>query len=198
MYRLSNNDGSPALESAAALYNNAISLSGMSKTFALPGLRIGWLATRNLELMQIMCGFKDYITICCSAPSELLSIIGLRNSDRLVEHTLSIVKANLQHLDQFFGRYYDLFQWHRPKAGTAAYVRLKGWLLKVGSGGASGFCDQLVRQKQVLLAPAAMFEDTGEYVRVGFGRRNLPECLTALEEFLKENAPKYMMSKGTI
>ena len=189
MYRLSNNDGSPALDSASALYNNAITLCGMSKTFAMPGVRIGWLATKNRNLMQLMSVFKDYTTICSSAPSELLSIIGLRNSGRLVAHTLGIVKTNLKLLDEFFSKYTDIFEWHRPKAGTAGFVRLKGWLLKFGSGGATGFCDKLVKDKEVLLAPSAMFDHVDEYVRVGFGRRDLPECLLALEEFIKENLP---------
>ena len=47
MYRLTNNDGSSAYPSAAQVYDNAISLFGVSKTFGLPGLRIGWMASQN-------------------------------------------------------------------------------------------------------------------------------------------------------
>ena len=47
MYRFSNNDGEQTLPSACFLYTNSISLSGLSKTFALPGLTLGWLCTQN-------------------------------------------------------------------------------------------------------------------------------------------------------
>lgn len=47
----------------------------MSKSFAMPGLRIGWLALRDKELFQKLADYKDYTTICSSAPSEILSIM---------------------------------------------------------------------------------------------------------------------------
>ena len=76
MYRLSNNDGSAPLQSASAICENSMTLCGMSKTFALPGLRIGWLATRNKDVMNMMQTFRDYTTICSPGPSELLATIG--------------------------------------------------------------------------------------------------------------------------
>ena len=82
MYRLSNNDGTEALMSGCAMYENAVTLCGMSKTFALPGLRIGWLATKCKELMEMMGSFKDYTTICSPGPCELLAIIGERERER--------------------------------------------------------------------------------------------------------------------
>lgn len=60
-------------------YPNAISLNGMSKSFSLPGLRIGWLVTQNKTFLKIAQKWKDYTTICGSAPSEILSIAALRN-----------------------------------------------------------------------------------------------------------------------
>lgn len=47
----------------------------MSKSFSMPGLRIGWLALRDKELYQKIADYKDYTTICSSAPSEILSIM---------------------------------------------------------------------------------------------------------------------------
>ncbi len=47
----------------------------MSKSFALAGLRIGWLATKNNGLFKELAAFKDYTTICSSSPSEILAIM---------------------------------------------------------------------------------------------------------------------------
>jgi aspartate/methionine/tyrosine aminotransferase len=52
----------------------------MSKTYGLAGLRIGWIATRNSTIFNEMAAFKDYTSICNSAPSEYLSLIGTAQS----------------------------------------------------------------------------------------------------------------------
>ena len=64
--------------SACVLYDGATTLCGLSKSFSLPGLRIGWLATRNLALMEKLKSLKDYLSICSSAPSEVLALIAVR------------------------------------------------------------------------------------------------------------------------
>lgn len=73
----------------------------MSKTYGLPGLRIGWIATRNEAVYDGMAALKDYTTICSSAPSEFLSELALRHREKLVERNLSIITRNLGVLDEF-------------------------------------------------------------------------------------------------
>ena len=75
--RFTNNDGTNANSSVCALYENSISVSGLSKAYGLPGLRIGWTCTRNKEIYNMMWNLKDYITICPAAPSEVLASIGM-------------------------------------------------------------------------------------------------------------------------
>ena len=71
MYRLLEHNASDLLPSAADSYERGISLSGMSKALSMPGLRIGWVATQDQELLQKVLQLKDYTTICSSAPSEV-------------------------------------------------------------------------------------------------------------------------------
>eukprot|EP00878_Enallax_costatus_P039623 GHUV01045483.1.p1 GENE.GHUV01045483.1~~GHUV01045483.1.p1 ORF type:complete len:278 (+),score=70.51 GHUV01045483.1:92-925(+) len=59
------------LPSAVDCYNKAVSLCGLSKSWGLPGLRVGWVACRDQQLMQQVLMLKDYTTICSSAPSEV-------------------------------------------------------------------------------------------------------------------------------
>ncbi len=89
---------------ADALPGRGISMGVMSKSFAMAGLRIGWLATKDRELLDRAARHKDYTTICSSAPSEILSIIGLRARDRVLDRSRAIVATNLVHLDRFFDR----------------------------------------------------------------------------------------------
>ena len=40
------------LPAACDGYDRAISISGLSKSYALPGLRIGWLSTKQADWME--------------------------------------------------------------------------------------------------------------------------------------------------
>ena len=99
---------------------HGISLGVMSKAYALPGLRIGWLATHDLDLLARVAAFKDYTTICSSAPSEILAIIALRARDRVLARSRAIMAANLELLDAFFDEWVDRFTWVRPGAARSA------------------------------------------------------------------------------
>ena len=191
MYRLTNHDGSKPYPSACTLYDNAIALFGLSKTFGLPGLRVGWLCTKNETVMKAIAEFKDYITICSSAPAEILAIIALRNKDHLIQKVMDVIQQNLKCADEFFKEFPHVFEWRKPRACTTGFVKLKGWALKMGDGGAEGFCKALREEANVLLLPSNLYDFPDEYVRFGFGRKNLPEVLPILKDFVKKYDLKY-------
>lgn len=179
MYRLLELDAAERLPSACEEYEKAVSLFGMSKTFGMAGARIGWLTTRDRELYSQLAAQKDYTTICSSAPSEILSLIGLRNRDAIVAKHLARVRRNLWLLDEFFAEHADLFGWLRPRAGTIAFPRYKG------NEGTYALCQRLVREAEIMLLPSTVYDYDDHHVRVGFGRENLPEGLEELDDFLR-------------
>lgn len=124
-----------------------------------------------------MAGFKDYLTICNPAPSELLAKVALAHRHELAERNRRIVLDNLDEADRFFARHRDVFDWHRPQAGPVAFVRLR-------AAGAQDFCDRVVREASVLLLPSTVFEAGDEHVRFGFGRKDFAEGLAALGRWL--------------
>ena len=181
MYRFLEYNETGRLPSASDLYENAISLFGLSKSFALPGLRIGWLVTKNKKLMDEIAGFKDYTTICNNAPGEILAIMALQNKDKIVNRNLKLITQNLDILDDFFAKHKNLFEWNRPKAGPIAFP---GWK---GRGDVNGFCQKLVDEKGVMLLPSGVYSYPGNNFRIGFARNNMPQSLEKLGEFLDEN-----------
>jgi aspartate/methionine/tyrosine aminotransferase len=160
------------------LDDRAVSLGVMSKSFGLAGLRLGWAATRNKDLYDRLASFKDYTTICNSAPSEFLAGIALRHRDAILERNLDIIRENLKRLETFFTRYSNLFKWIQPKAGPIAFPRL----LK---GSVDEFCRELRSEKGVLLLPGTLYNEKHNCFRIGFGRRNLPESLDKLIAFVE-------------
>jgi aspartate/methionine/tyrosine aminotransferase len=178
VYRESEYDPADRLPMACDLSERAVSLGVMSKTYGLPGLRIGWIATHNAELYDRMARFKDYTTICNSAPSEFLAELGLRHRQQLVERNLAIIARNLSVLDDFFARHADRFSWIRPHAGPIAFPRLLGKQV-------DSFCHDLFTAAGVLLLPGSVYGDRENHLRIGFGRENLPEAVARLEGFLQ-------------
>merc|ERR1712176_1113243 len=108
---------------------NIISLSGMSKTFCMPGVRIGWLITRNVQIMKKFQNFKDYVTICSSAPSENLSILALRNGNysKIISRLKEIIRINVSALYTFVGKNADIFYWtqYEQNGGLTKFIGYK-------------------------------------------------------------------------
>ena len=178
MYRFLEYKVSDRLPSACDIYENAISLFGLSKSFALPGLRIGWLSSKNNRLMQKISEFKDYTTICNNAPGEILSIIALRNKEKIFQRNHQIIAKNLKILDTFFHKYNHLFEWQQPAAGSISFPKL------IGETPVSKFCKELIEQQQVMILPSTVYGFEGNYFRIGFARKNLPSGLNKLGRFI--------------
>lgn len=178
VYRGLEYDRAMRLPAFADLNERAVSLGVMSKTYGLAGLRIGWLATRNLALYHKLASFKDYTTICNSAPSEFLAALALRHRHKIVERNLAIIRSNLAQLRTFFDLHSDLFQWNEPKAGPIAFPRYRG-------GSVDRFCKELLSQKGVLLLPGTLYNKDSNCFRIGFGRKNMPDSLARFSAFLE-------------
>ncbi len=178
VYRGLEFDPADRLPAGADVLASGISLGVMSKSFAMAGLRIGWLASHDRALLDRVARFKDYTTICSAGPSEVLAIIALRARDRVLERSRAIVARNLDLLDGFFDDWVDRFTWVRPRAGSIGYPRLTVPGVRIDDWAAD-----LVGSEGVLLLPGSQFGHPGNHFRIGFGRTDLPEALARLEAF---------------
>lgn len=177
VYRLSEQSSSDCLPNAVDCYEKALSLSVMSKSFGFPGLRIGWLALHDKNLLHNLASYKNYTSICNSAPSEILSLIALRNKEHILQRNRNIAKNNLDLLDNFFNRYDSVYEWYRPMAGFINFPRLSHHI------SIDEFAEKLINQEGVIILPGTLFDNSNNHFRLGFGRRNLPEALGRLERF---------------
>ena len=180
MYRFLEVADGDTLPAACELYEKAVSLSGLSKAFGLPGLRMGWVATRDLDLLDKMSGLKDYTTICSSAPSEILALIAVRQRDRIIDRQRKRIHKNLAVLDVFFKKHEALFRWNHPGGGSICFPRI------LFTDHARAFCDTLVKETGIMLVPSDMFNFGSRHVRIGFGRDNLSKVLERFEGYLEK------------
>ena len=179
VYRFLEYDEAERLAAAADCDARALSVGVMSKAFGLAGLRIGWVATRDAALRARLAAFKDYTTICASAPSELLAIVALRARARVIGRTMEILSPNLARLDAFMAAHADTLAWVRPRAGAVAFPRL------LAPVPVEQFCAELVEHEGVLLLPGTLFGHAGNHFRIGFGRVDMPQALERLGERLR-------------
>jgi aspartate/methionine/tyrosine aminotransferase len=177
VYRELEHDPATRLPAACEIYEQAVSLGSMSKTYGLPGLRLGWLASRDREILRRCLEFRYYTTICNSAPSEFLTALALRHRQVLAQRNLEIVRRNLPLLDAFFRQRPNLFEWVKPNASTIGFVRFKP------QRDVFSFCEEVVRDSGVLLLPGAVY-DQPRHIRVGYGRKNMPEALAHFDAYL--------------
>ena len=169
-----------AIPAFADAYENGVSVGVMSKSYGLPGLRIGWIASQNQSILEKLAVLKEYTTICNAAPSEFLAGVALRNRHVILERNLKILHSNLALFDAFFEKYTHLFSWYKPNAGSITLVKM------LFDNDDMAFAEQALKKQSVLLLPGGIYDYNG-YFRIGLGRKNIPTSLKQFETFIIEN-----------
>jgi aspartate/methionine/tyrosine aminotransferase len=184
VYRLIERDPRKRLPQAVDAYERGISLNVMSKAYGLPGLRIGWIACKDRDVLLRFERFKHYLSICNSAPSEVLARIALQAREHILARNRVIVDSNLVMLEAFFRNYSHIFDWRLPDGGCVGFVRYKG------ADGVEAFTDRVVQETGVLLLPAGVYrselnEVPTDYFRIGYGHSSLLNALNVLRKWLE-------------
>lgn len=144
-------------------YDKLVVTSGLSKAFALPGLRIGWMVAPR-PLIEKLWIHHDYTTLTPGALSQRLGAIALDPSrrDSILARTREILRRNLPVLDEWIGSHRRLFDYVRPVAGAIALVKYD---LPIRSG---ALIDRIREEHSVLLVPGDQL-GLGKYIRIGYG-----------------------------
>ena len=183
VYRGVELDPARTLPQATDLSGTAVSLNVMSKAYGLPGLRIGWLACRDRELLARLERRKHYTSICNAGPSEALAMIALRNGKALRARTRETVGANVPVFAAFFAEWAKLCEWEPPAGGCVCFPRY------LGDDGVEAFCRALLDEAGVVLLPAGIFASAladvpADRFRIGVGRHDPGPALAAFGGFL--------------
>jgi len=167
----------------ADAYELGVSVGVMSKSYGLPGLRIGWIASQNAEILEKVAVLKEYTTICNSAPSEFLAEVALKHRGAILDRNLQIIKSILPMYDAFFEKHADLFEWYKPNAGPIAFVKMKFDKDDIA------FAKRALEEQKVLILPGGIYDYEG-YFRIGFGRKSIIKSIPQFDEFVTKNFVK--------
>ena len=188
VYRGVELDDADRLPQVADVYERGISLNVMSKAYGMPGLRLGWLASADRDLLSGVERYKHYLSICSSAPSEFLAQVALEVREQILARNRDLLRRNVVELEALFADYPDLFDWQRPSGGCVAFPRY------CGDDGVEVFCRSALEQSGVLLLPASIYRSEltdvpNDRFRVGFGRDQVfRDGLAALRAHLESSS----------
>ncbi len=164
----SKNDRLPAV---ADLYDKGISIGVISKAFAVPGLRVGWLVCKNQQLIKKVLSIKGYISICNSQVDEALTSEVIYCHEKVLERNLSIIRKNkdlLKNISSICD--YDL-RIFIPSAGCCCFAEIiNGENVQKGPS-SEGLVNSLATNYRYFLHPSSVFTTEIQGVRMGFGSR---------------------------
>ena len=178
VYRhLSQNDG--WCDSIADLYDRGISVSSMSKVFSLAGLRLGWIATHDRDVIASCFSHRDYDLISCGMIDERIAAVALEHREALLARSRNIVRSNLAILDAWVAREARL-HYVRPAAGTTALVYYDFPM------DSYEFCERMYRETGAFVTPGDCFE-VPRSMRIGYAcdPQVLKDGLAAVSRFLE-------------
>jgi len=159
-------------------YDKTIVTCGLSKSYGLSGLRVGW-AVAPKNIIQNLWKYKDYTTISISALSDRLACMALESENRkkIFKRTRNIIRNNFDILIKWMDRQGSLFHCVPPKAGA---ITFPGYKKKTN---ASKLAEKVLREKSVLLQPGDHME-VDHHIRFGLGEES--EKFTAALNLLEE------------
>lgn len=168
------------MTSIVDLYDKGISVGSMSKIFSLAGLRLGWIATPDMELKKRLLERRDYDTISCGVLDDKLAALALAHKDKIFARNRTILETNRKILDDWINATPEV-SYLRPVAGTTALVYYNS------SISSRDLAIRLIKEKGVLVTPGDCFEMEGS-LRIGYAydSEQLQIGLDKLTELLRE------------
>lgn len=150
-------------------YSRTISTGSLSKAYSLAGIRCGWIASRDRDLIEQCAQARDYTTISVSSIDQQIAAFALHPDTihSLLGRNIGIARTNLELLDRFILKHDEYCSWTKPVAGTTAFVRFARDDKPVD---AVAFCKALQKKVGVMLVPGSLAfgEEFKGYVRIGY------------------------------
>lgn len=161
------------------IYEKGISTNSLSKTYSVPGVRVGWIVS-NDELADIFRKYRDYTMICAGVFDDFITTHVLKNKEAVLERNRAIVHSNLEIVKEWVKE--------EPRVSLVLPRHVSTSFIKLDIPEETEiFCIRLLKEKGVLLVPGNRFDMPG-YARLGYCCHTdvLKNGLKALSEFLRQ------------
>jgi aspartate/methionine/tyrosine aminotransferase len=165
---------------AAGLSERAISVGSMSKSFGLPGIRIGWMICKDKQLMETFLAAKEQILITNSVVDEEIAYRYLLNKEKLFKPVMETIWSNFLILKKFMENQMQL-EWVEPGGGCVCFPRIK----KDIPIDTDRFYEHLLNKYSTYTGRGHWFEEDGRYMRLGYSWEKPEKLIKGLSNILK-------------
>ncbi len=172
-------------------YKKTIVTGSMSKAYSLAGIRVGWIASRDEEIIAALMSARDYTTISVSQLDDQVASYALSASviHGLLGRNLQLARTNLALLETFVKEHSSNCSWVKPNAGTTAFIKFEKNGVAVDD---VQLCIDVLEKTKAMMVPGSRCFGTGNdfkgFVRIGYVCETavLEEALARLRTFMKE------------
>lgn len=164
------------------LHDKVLISHGLSKAYALPGLRIGWLVGPKRTIEKAW-SYHDYTTITTGIISNRIATLVLQPEMRMkvLNRNRAMIKENLKLLTEWVEKHGDTFHFIPPQAGGIIFLKYN---LNINS---TRLTTKLREEKSVFIVAGDCF-GMDHYIRIGIGSEKayLLAGLDLIDEVLEE------------
>ncbi|KAI7609021.1 PLP-dependent transferase, partial [Hortaea werneckii] len=170
-------------------YKNTIATGSLSKAYSLAGIRVGWAASRNPEIVEQLARARDYTTIAVSQLDQQVAAFALspETVHSLLGRNIQLARTNLELLEKFILKHDEYCSWTKPVAGTTAFVKFERDGKPID---AKVFCETLQAKTGVMFLPGdyGFGSEFKGFVRIGYVNRTetLRDGLEELRKFMRK------------
>jgi aspartate/methionine/tyrosine aminotransferase len=160
----------------AVRYDKAVSIGGLSKAFGFPALRVGWLASRNKQVMQNVRLARTYGNAFMSALSEAVALTVVSNADHVLAYNSEQRQQGFSLMQQFVINNANNVSWREPIGGVTGFFKLRDGVES------DSFAQKAIESHKLLLVPSCLFDAGDNYLRLGFGLKSTEAALERLQD----------------
>lgn len=169
---------------AVTLSERVLSVSSLSKTYGVPGIRIGWVLCRDPQLMEILLAAKEQIALAHSVVDEAIARAILQRRDQLLPGIRDLMRQHRQ-LVAAWMESEPLLEWAEPQGGVVCFPRI----VAESEVEPARFYQTLNDHYATWVGPGHWFEQDPRHFRLGFGyptTPNLEQALSNVSAALRE------------
>ncbi len=165
---------------AASLSDRVISISSMSKSYGLPGIRIGWIVSKNRQLMETFLAAKEQICITNSVVDEEIAYQYLLKKEQFFAPVRATILKNFDILKAFMANQ-DVLEWVEPQGGCVCFPRIKSHI----HIDTDKFHDILLNKYATYVGRGHWFEEDARCIRIGYSWDTSDKLIKGLNNILK-------------